>query len=153
MVRWLPQAVACALVVAGALTATACAASDASAELALTQGNCQEAQLAQVSVLSVEVYGRHDGDLCVLRQRCIFNVDAMSVADIGEAMADANQPLIDVEQDGAMVLAVIGHTSSCFSYDDQAMCGFADLADAGDGILDVQLECQACPAEEIPFCP
>jgi len=77
----------------------------------------------------------------------------MSEAEIGEALADVSQPLIDVEEQGAMVLAVIGHTASCFRYDDQAMCGFADLADADDGILDVQLECDACPPEEIPFCP
>ncbi len=106
-------------------------------------------------MLSVEVYGSSGGELCVLRQRCIFNVDAMSELEIGEALADVSQPLIDVEEEGAMVLALIGHTSSCFSYDDQAMCGFADLADADDGTLDVELSCAvgACPDAEIPFCP
>ena len=154
MIRWLPPVVAGALAVAGALTAAGCAASDTDAELALTPGNCTAAHFADVSVLSIEIYGRDAGQLCVLRQRCIFNVDATSVEDIGAAMAAVSQPLIELnEDDGGMVLAVIGHTESCFGYDDQAMCGFADLADADDGTLDVALECAACPPEEIPFCP
>lgn len=147
MVRWLPPAVVAALI------ASACGASDTAAELAFARGNCAAANFAEVSVISVEVYGSSTGELCVLRQRCIFNVDAMSEIEIGEALADVSQPLIDVEEAGAMVLAVIGHRSSCFSYADQAMCGFADLADASDGTLDVELQCGGCPDDEIPFCP
>jgi hypothetical protein len=141
-------------VVLAALLAAACGEPTTDAELALSAGDCAAADFAQVDVISVEVYGRSGGDLCVLHQRCLFSVDAASVDDIGEALAEASQPLVDVEDpDAAFTLSVIGHTTGCFGYADVVMWGSDDLANADDGTLDIALSCEPCPDDPIPFCP
>ena len=117
-------------------------------------GSCQPAELAEVAIISVELWGIDDeGRPCAIARRCIYDVELATVDDVTTAMAAVNQPLIDVEDPDAHTLAVIGHTGSCFDHTDHAMCGFADLADRDDGVLEVGLACTACPVQEIAFCP
>jgi hypothetical protein len=128
---------------------------DTEVVLALSAGaSCESGHFAEISTLAVDVYGTGpSGELCIQAKRCIFDVrDASGPADIEEALARADPPLIDVPRDQARWIAVVGHTRSCWSADDQVLCGFADLADTADGILDVGLQCGDC-TEDLPFCP
>lgn len=151
--------VASALALVGA-TACASESTDIDLDLELLDGGCSESALAEISVLSLEVYGGNDdGDMCTLAKRCVFDVDLQtppqSVADLEAALQGLEQPIIDVDASDARFLAVIGRRrlDGCFAGDEHPVCGFADLADGDDGALQLNMRCEPCPATEFPLCP
>lgn len=140
---------------AGMLCATGCSSSHR-IDLALEDGDatCTAAQLDEVRVISVELLGKAGGALCSLGKRCVFDVGTIaSMDDVVGLLAEANQPLVDIEDEDAHTIAILGHTGSCWGADDLAMCGYADLAEERDGVLEVALGCGACAPADIPFCP
>jgi hypothetical protein len=130
--------------------ASGCAAEAEELALALEHDGCTAELLEPIAILSIEVYG-NDAEIgmCALSRRCLFNVDLptplASLADIEDALRDANQPLVDI----------VGRTneSGCWSGMDHPACGEADLADAADGELPVTMRCQPCVEEDVPLCP
>jgi hypothetical protein len=139
-----------------ALGLAGCSAPEHRVELAIelaTDGPACTA-LGEVRVISVELLGIADGQPCSLGKRCVFDVGTLEdVDDVAALLAEANQPLVDVADDDAHTVAVIGHRESCWGTDDHAMCGYADLAEVQDGVLAVPVSCTACPDDEIRFCP
>ena len=133
----------------------ACASPTNRVELAIEADTCDAAALGEVTVISVELLGINDqGRPCALGKRCLFDVGPLeSVDDVVRVLQDSNQPLVDVSDEDAHTVAVIGHRTSCWGTDDHAMCGYADLADLQDGVLPLALQCGACAGEEIVFCP
>jgi hypothetical protein len=124
----------------------------------LVSGTCQRAQLADVEVLSVELFGVDDeGGECALARRCAYEAGPFeSIEDVADALGALPQPVLDVTDPDAHTLAVFGHASSCFADEEPPLvCGFADLADAGDGTVEVRLHCGDCEALGAArnFCP
>jgi hypothetical protein len=140
----------------------ACEEPTADLELDLRQGDCTADDLAQISVVSIEVWGGGAGDMCTLGKRCVFDVDLpdapSDVEVIEEKIAAVNQPLIDVEFEGARWVALIGRTQAegCFAAENPPACAQAEVADADNGTLVLTLRCgeEACDAiMEYPLCP
>lgn len=142
---------------AGMICAAGCSSSaDHRIDLALQDGDatCTAEQLGEVRVISVELLGKAGGALCSLGKRCVFDVGTIeSMDDVVGLLAEANQPLVDVEDEDAHTVAILGHTESCWGADDLALCGYADLAEEQGGVLEVALGCEACAPADIPFCP
>ena len=123
-------------------------------ELATDGPACTMTELGEVRVISVELLGIADGKPCSLGKRCVFDVGTLAdIGDVAALLAGVNQPLVDVADDDAHTVAVIGHRESCWGTDDHAMCGYADLAEVQDGVLAVPVSCTACPDDELLFCP
>ncbi|MBC8068653.1 MAG: hypothetical protein IAG13_10000, partial [Deltaproteobacteria bacterium] len=118
------------------LTLCTCAADTLEIALEIEVDGCDAAALAEVSVISVEVYGRHDGERCALARRCLFAVDVpeplADADDLAEALRDATQPLVEGELAGAEYIHVVGRTQSCW-----------DLPDPEDGVLPDHPACGA----------
>jgi hypothetical protein len=148
-------AVAAAAVIAGL---AGCSAPEHRIELAMEPASdgpvCTATELGEVRVISVELLGIADGKPCSLGKRCVFDVGTPTgLDDVAALLAESNQPLVDVADDDAHTVAVIGHRESCWGTDDHAMCGYAALADVQDGALAVPVSCGDCPDDEILFCP
>ena len=141
------------VIVAAALALPACGESVEEIDLVLA-GQCAADDLSPVSVLSVEILGIDDsGRPCALARRCVFDVALASIEDVTAALEAANQPLIDVSDPDAHTLRVVGHTDSCFAFDDVMLFGENSLLEVTGGQLEIDLSCGARPAEEILFCP
>lgn len=146
-----------------ALLVCLCACQGETNELALDlrDGGCPAEDLEDIAILSIEVYGSDQGEMCALSRRCLFNVDMvlseplMSMNDLEAVLRDANQPLIDIEAEGANYFKIVGrrNESGCWSGTEHPACGEADLADAEDGRLPVTIRCDTCVEEDVPLCP
>jgi hypothetical protein len=139
---------------------TGCAAEDEELALVLEHDGCTAELLEPIAILSIEVYGNDEAlGMCALSRRCLFNVDLptplQDLADIEDALREANQPLVDIEAEGANYLKIVGRTneSGCWSGMDHPACGEADLADADHGELPVTIRCEPCVEEDVPLCP
>lgn len=148
------------------LALVACVACEASAlEVHLElRGECDAAALAEVEVVTVEIYGNDaTQNLCTLGRECIF-VDAAptSVDDLADVLSDANQPLVDAELAGAQYIHVVGR-GSCFDLPDPVTdllpvppaCGANNIDEADGDTLALTMQCDPadpCPAQEIPLC-
>lgn len=137
-----------------------CAAEVEALTLELRQGTCDAGQIAEIRMLSVEVYGFDDaGDFCTLQKRCVSEVEvdpgtSAPIDDLEAALSAQSQPLVDTRRDGAAYIALVGRRfDDCFVVDAHPMCGLADLANAQDGVLAIELECGACVANDWEFCP
>ncbi len=122
-----------------------------------SDNSCDQARLATLASVSLEVYGDADGQPCTLARRCITIDAAESLDDISAALQDAMQPLVDTELAGTRQIAILGHSSLGCGEGDRGMCGFADLADADDTIV-LPIHCDdpkapICPIKVPPFCP
>lgn len=104
-----------------------------------------------VRIIAVELWGIDSGQPCALARRCLFDVDIATIADVESALSEVNQPLIDVDDDDAHTVAIVGHSRDCFASDDHGFCGQADLRDVVDGTLPVVVSCESCPS--VAFCP
>ena len=147
-----------ALIVGLAAGLAGCSAPEHRIELAMepaTDGPaCTSTELGEVRVISVELLGIANGKPCSLGKRCVFDVGTLATLDdVAALLAESNQPLVDVADDDAHTVAVIGHRESCWDTGDHAMCGYAALADVEDGVLAVPVSCGDCPNDEILFCP
>ncbi|GAB4535582.1 MAG: hypothetical protein Tsb0020_50730 [Haliangiales bacterium] len=120
--------------------------------LAITAPECASDDLARVRYVTVELYGIDDRAPCALARRCV-PVDSQTIDDMLVTLAGAPQPLIDVTDPDAHIVAVIGHETGCLADDDRVMCGETDLANRERGVLGVSLECGGCGDAAIPFCP
>lgn len=147
--------------IAALVLALGCDPDTAVLEIDLREDGCTADDWSTVRVLSVEVYGTDDaGDRCALARRCVFDVDlpsaAQDVADIDAALRAANQPLVDLDRDGASIVQITAHTDGCWSdlgLDGRpTACGANELAEADDGRLGVVMRCGSCSAEEVPLC-
>lgn len=136
-----------------------CASDVEALTLELRQGTCEASALAEIRMLSVEVYGVESGDFCTLQKRCVSEVrvepDAADpLADLEDALGDQTQPLVDTRRDGAAYVGLVGRRyDDCFVVDAHPMCALADLANARDGVLQIELECGACVPNDWEFCP
>lgn len=141
---------------AGMIYVTGCSSPEHQIDLILedVDATCTADRLGAVRVISVELLGKAGGALCSLGKRCVFDVGTIaSMDDVVTLLAEANQPLVDVEDEDAHTVAILGHSESCWGADDLAMCGYADLAEERGGVLEVALGCGACAPADIPFCP
>lgn len=137
-----------------------CTADAVDVELVLREGDCTPPDLAQIRVLSVEVYGYGDGDetLCTLDKRCVFDLNLpetpiASVDDLEDALRAQQQPLIDTARAGAEWVGIVGRSEpSCWKQETYPLCGLADLQNVSDGRLEVRLSCD-CTDETHPNCP
>ncbi len=118
---------------------------------------CPLEALEAVSTVAVEVYGTGtDGKPCLLARRCTAIQSVVSVAEIEDALAEANQPLIDIQRSGAERIGVIGHESvGCAGM--RRMCGTGELLDVDDGQLEIPLTCtwmeqDPCSELDFPLC-
>jgi hypothetical protein len=137
------------------LCVTGCSSPEHQIDLALhDDATCTASALGDVRVISVELLGQANGALCSLGKRCVFDVGTIaSMDDVVGLLAEANQPLVDVADEDAHTVAILGHTESCWGADDLAMCGYAALAEARGGALEVGLACMDCAPADVPFCP
>lgn len=147
---------------ASVLATVACAAEPLEISLELRGDDCDATDLAEVRVVSIEIYGSDDAsDLCTLGRRCVF-ADAApdSIEAIGELLGAVNQPLVDAELGGASYVHVVGRTS-CWDQPDPnsgalatpATCGANDLAEIDGDVLAVTMRCDMdCPAEQVALC-
>lgn len=141
---------------AGMICVTGCSPSEHRIDLVLDDADatCTAGALGEVRVISVELLGKAGGALCSLGKRCVFDVGTIeSMDDVVGLLAGANQPLVDVADEDAHTVAILGHSESCWGADDLAMCGYADLAEERGGTLEVAIDCGACAPADIPFCP
>src|SRR5262245_56107592 len=116
-----------------------------------------EPRLAELGVLSVEVYGvRETTTLCTLARRCLYPLDLgspQSGADLQAALREV-VPLVEVDAAVAHQVAVVGRAGGlCDEQGPFLVCGFADLGTARGDELDVALAEDLCPASLPPFCP
>ncbi|WP_428269675.1 hypothetical protein [Haliangium sp.] len=114
--------------------------------------DCTAATLQEVRYVTVELYGLADQSPCALARRCV-PVQMQTIDEMVETLAEANQPLVDVSDDDAHIVAVIGHSRGCLDETDKVLCGDTDVANADGRALEVPLSCGACSTAEIPFCP
>lgn len=120
---------------------------------------CLVEDYAEIYALSVTVYGQQGSsvdDLCLDAPRCLFVDQVESLDDIEGVLQAEPQPLVDVSAEGARQVAVHGHERGCFAYGDPdsrppVLCGFADLASASDGELEVVLKCD-CDVPPLQLC-
>lgn len=156
MVRILPLALGVAL------GPTACDPEPLEVHLELRGDDCTAEDLAEVRVVSVEIYGSAGGeDLCTLARRCVFADAAPTDIDgIATLLHDVNQPLVDAELDGAAYLHVVGR-ATCWDQPDPVTgvlptppaCGANDLAEVDGDALAVTMSCgAACAAQQVPLC-
>jgi hypothetical protein len=143
----------------------ACVADTLEIALEIEADGCAASSFEQVSVISIEVYGNHDGKLCALARRCLFAVDVPEPLhgpdDLAATLRGANQPLVEGELDGAEYIHVVGRTQSCWDLPDpeggvvpdHPLCGANDFHEVEGGAVPIVLQCEACPAEEIELCP
>lgn len=121
--------------------------------------SCSTQALAQISSVSIEVYGDAGGALCTIARRCVTIEAPAGLAEIASALKTATQPLIDVGISGTRQIAVLGHTRLGCGEGDRVLCGFVELADVEDDILSIPVHCERadeaprCPAAVPPFCP
>jgi hypothetical protein len=133
-----------------------CTSDVAELEIRVEPGDCSSEELSQSSMATLEVYGAHDGALCVLGQRCLFDVNQpLSTSDIEDVLMDVPGPLLTLARpEDVKFIALIGHAKeSCSGYDDQTFCGFADVADLRGDSIELSLTCSLCSDENIPLCP
>jgi len=147
------------------LAVTACAADTLDIALEIEVDGCDEDAFAAISVISIEVYGEHEGIRCALARRCLFAVDVpaplVDVDDLARTLQGANQLLVEGELDGAEYIHVLGREQSCWDVPEAAggaapehpMCGANDFAEVQAGAVPIVLQCGDCPAEEIDLCP
>jgi hypothetical protein len=151
-----------ALALAPGLTALACEAEPLEVNLELRGQNCAAEDLAQVRVVSIEIYGSTpEAPLCTLGRRCVFADTAPTSIDaIAELLHDVNQPLVDAEVAGAEYLHVVGR-ATCWDQPDPTTgilptpptCGSNDLAEIDGDVLAVTMRCDMdCAAEQVPLC-
>ncbi|MEM9453796.1 MAG: hypothetical protein AAGF11_06425 [Myxococcota bacterium] len=116
-----------------------------------------EPRLADVGVLSVEVYGlRQTTSLCTLARRCLYPLDLgqPQTGDQLQAALREVQPLVEVDASDAHQIAVVGRSGGlCDEQGPFVMCGFADLGTARDDALTVSLTEAQCPTTLPEFCP
>lgn len=116
-----------------------------------------EPRLAELGVLSVEVYGvRETTTLCTLARRCFYPLDLGDPRSGEELQAALREvrPLVEVDAAVAHQVAVVGRTGGlCDEQGPFLLCGFADLGAAHGDELDVALAEDQCPAVLPPFCP
>jgi hypothetical protein len=149
-----------------ALLLAACEADTLAFDLVMTAPGCAASSFEQVSYIEIAVYGEHDGERCVLDQRCLWDVDELApledVDDFADAMRAANEPLVSGLREGAQHIEVNGRDSDCYlnaspsgPLPDHPMCGGNDFDEVDDGELPVVLTCAAdrCPRKEVPLCP
>lgn len=141
-----------ALALVLALWTGACDGAINEIELTFSASECAPEELAEVRYVTVELFGIADQQPCALARRCV-PVTPQDLDGLVSALAAAPQPLIDVEDPDAHIVAVIGHRSGCLADDDHVLCGETDVANRRDGVLAVPLECGACAGGEVPFCP
>lgn len=118
-----------------------------------------EPRLAELGVLSVEVYGVRDtASLCTLARRCLYPLDLgnpQSSDDLQAALREV-RPLVEVDVAAAHQIAVVGRAGGlCDERGPFLVCGFADLGTARGDELTVALtegEDQ-CPPTLPAFCP
>ncbi len=144
------------------LATAACAEDTIEVELSLRDHGCSADALAEVSVVSIEIYGEHDGSLCTLGRRCLFGVGPLDdIAGLSNTLADANQPLVDAALTGAEYIHVVGRAESCWdlpdpvdgAVPDHPVCGSNDLAAIDGDVLPIEMQCGGCRAMEVPLCP
>jgi hypothetical protein len=116
-----------------------------------------EPRLAELGVLSVEVYGVRDtATLCTLARRCLYPLDLgdpRATDDLQAALREV-RPLVEVDAAVAHQVAVVGRSGGlCDEQGPFLLCGFADIGTARGGELDVALSGDECPAALPPFCP
>jgi hypothetical protein len=151
-------------VLALGLAVVGCAAQEpagpAPIELRLEDKDCTPEDYARVYALSVAVYGQQGpnvNDYCLDAPRCLFAPPLAGLEDVVAVLQDEPQPLVEADAEGAVRVALHGHERGCFGYsapDDPppVMCGFADLASASDGGLEILLGCSACDAPPRELC-
>lgn len=117
-----------------------------------------EPRLAELGVLSVEVYGVRDtATLCTLARRCLYPLDLgdpRSGDDLQAALRKV-RPLVEVDAAVAHQVAVVGRSGGlCDEQGPFVVCGFADLGTARGDDLDVALGAtETCPDQLPTFCP
>jgi hypothetical protein len=128
--------------------------------LELREGTCDAEELSEIRMLSIEVHGFDTaGDFCTLQKRCVSEVEvepgsSAPLEALEAALAAQRQPLVDTRREGAAYIGVLGRRfDDCFVVDTHPMCALADLANAQDGVLPIELECGACVANDWEFCP
>lgn len=140
------------------LLAGACALPAEDQQLSLTvDATAIEPRLAELGVLSVEVYGVRDTTtLCTLARRCLYPVDLgmpQTGADLQAALRRI-EPLVEVDGAVAHQIAVVGRPGGlCDERGPFLACGFADLATAQGGELTVAVAEGQCPQTLPEFCP
>lgn len=116
-----------------------------------------EPQLADLGVLSVEVYGlRQTTSLCTLARRCLYPLDLgdPQTGDQLQAALRQVQPLVEVDAAYAHQIAVVGRSGGlCDERGPFVLCGFADIGTARDDELTVSLAEAQCPETLPEFCP
>ncbi len=116
-----------------------------------------EPMLAELGVLSVEVYGiRETTTLCTLARRCFYPLDLgnpRSSAELQAALREV-RPLVEVDAAVAHQIAVVGRSGGlCDEQGPFLLCGFADIGTARDDDLSVALADDECPDPLPQFCP
>lgn len=143
-----------------------CAADTLEIDLAIEAPQCDASSFEQVSFIEIAVYGEHDGELCVLDQHCLWQVDAHGlledVDDFVAAMRAGHQPLVSGLLDGAQHIEVNGRDSDCTvntiaggTPPPHPMCGGNDFAEVDEGVLPIVLTCdtERCPRKDVKLCP
>lgn len=140
------------------LVGSACAPAPEDQRLSLeVDATALEPRLAELSALSVEVYGlRETTTLCTLARRCLYPIDLGSPRSSDDLQAALRQvePLVEVDAAQAHQIAVVGRPGGlCDERGPFLACGFADLATARDGALTVVVAEGQCPESLPEFCP
>ena len=146
------------------LVLAACAAETLEIDLLIEAPDCAPSSFEQVSNIEIAVFGEHDGQPCLLDQRCLWQVDLEygtleGVDDFESAMRAANPPLVSGLLAGAQHVKVNGRESDCYANDEtlpsHPMCGGNDFAEVEDGSLPIVLTCdpEPCRREDVELCP
>ncbi|MCH9683808.1 MAG: hypothetical protein K0V04_20420 [Deltaproteobacteria bacterium] len=145
-------------IVLGLLVASGCPTTASDRQLRLSvDASDVEPRLAELGVLSVEVYGVRDTTtLCTLARRCLYPQDLgnpQTSAQLQGALRSI-EPLVEVDADVAHQLAVVGRVGGlCDAQGPFLLCGFADLATASGNDLTIGLADAQCPDTLPDFCP
>ena len=110
---------------------------------------------ASVRTISIEAVA-NDGR-CRLAHECAFAVTVTDVASVEAELRESGDVLLELDGGDAQAIQINGRPlNDCFPRTDgmntPIMCGSAELDQAEDGVLQVELECAGC-TESMMLCP
>ncbi len=107
----------------------------------LDDSSCVDLSMSSLKSVSIEVVGSDNVGVCRLAFVCTSVDDVVAVEDLEDALADKQQPLIDVPLTGPAEIYVSAYTAIGCPRTDRVLCSQESLSQAVDGVLALRAQC------------